>query len=58
MQKKSDLKRATCINTIKFVSANLKSDIDRLDIDKLGATPVDFAKLSNVVKSDVAKGVC
>ena len=35
--------------------ANLKTEVDKLDIDKL--TPVfnDLAKLSNVVKKDVVK---
>ena len=29
--------------------------VDMLDTDKLGATPVDLNKLSDVVKSDVVK---
>ena len=36
-------------------SASLKLDIDRLNIDKLGTTPVDLSKLSNVAKYDVVK---
>ena len=56
---KSDLKKAACIDTIKCakktVSFNLKSDIDRLDINKLRTTPVDFSNLNNVVKSHVAE---
>ena len=28
---------------------------DKLDIDKLTSVPIDFAKLSNVVKNDVVK---
>ena len=35
--------------------ANLKTEIDKLDIDKLATVPVDLSKLSNVVKNDVVK---
>ena len=35
--------------------ANLKTEVDKLDIDKLTPVPHDFAKLSNVVKNDVVK---
>ena len=35
--------------------ASLKTEIDKLDIDKLTPVPNDFAKLSNVVKNDVKK---
>ena len=56
---KSDLKKATCIDTIKFakktVSFNLKWDIDRSDINKLRTTPVDFSNLNNVAKIHVAQ---
>ena len=34
---------------------DLKSDVDRLDIDKVGTTLVDLGKLSNVVKIDAVK---
>ena len=33
----------------------MKSEVDKLDIDKLEATPVDLRKLSDVVKNTVAK---
>ena len=36
--------------------SNLKSKVDKLDADKLLSVPVDFSKLSDVVKNDVAKG--
>ena len=36
-------------------SVNLKSDVDKLDIDKLKTVPVDLSILSNVVKNDVVK---
>ena len=35
--------------------ANLKTEADKLDIDKLTPVPNDLAKLSNVVKNDVVK---
>ena len=35
--------------------ANLKSEIDKLDVDKLMPLPTDLSKLSNVVKNDVKK---
>ena len=35
--------------------AALKSEIDKIDVDKLKTTHVDLAKLSNVVKNDVVK---
>ena len=35
--------------------ANLKTEVDKLDIDKLATVPVDLSKLSNVVKNDVIK---
>ena len=37
--------------------ANLRSDVDRLVVDKLETTPTDLSKLSNVVKSAVKKTV-
>ena len=35
--------------------ANLKAEVDKLDIDKLVPVPVDLSKLSDVVKNDVVK---
>ena len=35
--------------------ANLKTEFDKLDIDKLGPVPVDVSKLSDVAKNDVVK---
>ena len=34
---------------------NLKTEVDKLDIDKLATVPVGLSKLSNVVKNDVIK---
>ena len=56
---KTDLKNVTGVDTSSFAtkvdSANLKSDVDKLDIDKLVPLPVDLSKLRDVVKSNVAK---
>ena len=35
--------------------ANLKSEIDKIDVDKLKTVPVDLSKLSNAVNNDVVK---
>ena len=40
---------------LKSNLANLKTDVDKLDIDKLTPVPHDLTKLSNVVKNDVVK---
>ena len=40
---------------LKTNLATLKTKVDKLDIDKLVAVPVDLSKLSDVVKNDVAK---
>ena len=34
---------------------NLKSKVDKLDLDKLVPVPLDFSYLTDVVKSDIAK---
>ena len=35
--------------------ADLKTEVDKLDTDKLKTVPVDLSKLSNVVKNEVIK---
>ena len=35
--------------------ANLKTEVDKLEIDKLAPVPVDLSKLSDVVKNIVVK---
>ena len=40
---------------LKSNLANLKTEVDKLDIDKLKPVPNDLVKLSNVVKNDVIK---
>ena len=64
---KSDLKNATGVYTLQFAKkddlANLKSEVDKLDIDKLSELdgdklklfPVDLSKLSDVIKNDLKK---
>ena len=41
--------------TLKSNLFSLKTEVDKLDINKLTPVPNDLAKLSNVVKNDVAK---
>ena len=56
---KADIKNISHVDTSTFALktnlANLKSEVDKLDIDKLKSVPTDLSKLSNVVKNDVAK---
>ena len=56
---KDDIKNITHVDTSSFALkanlANLKTEIDKLDIDKLATVPVDLSKLSNVVKNYVVK---
>ena len=56
---KTDLKNISHINISNFVQksnlASLKTEVDKLDIDKLTPVPNDLAKLSNIVKNDVVK---
>ena len=40
---------------LKTNLANLKTEVDKLNIDKLVSFPVDLSKLSDVVKNDVVK---
>ena len=40
---------------LKANLANLKTEVDKLDIDKLAPVPVDMSKLKDVVKNDVKK---
>ena len=35
--------------------SNLKTKIDKLDVDKLVPVPVDLSKLSDIVKNDVVR---
>ena len=56
---KKDIKDITHVDTssyaLKTNLAALKTEVDKIDTDKLKAVPDDLAKLSNVVKNDVVK---
>ena len=56
---KTDSKNVTHVDVSSFASktnlASLKTEVDKLDIDKLTPVPDDLAKLSNIVKNDVVK---
>ena len=56
---KDDIKNITHVDTSSFALktnlANLKTKVDKLDIDKLTTVPADLSKLSNVVKNDAVK---
>ena len=58
---KTDLKNVTHVDTSSFALkanlANLKTEVDKLDVDKLVPITADLSKLSNVVKNDVKKTV-
>ena len=59
---KTDLKNVTHVDTSTFALktnlANLKTEVNKLDIDKLAPVPIDLSKLSDVVKNDVVKKNC
>ena len=44
-----------CKFALKSNLASLKTEVDKLDIDKLTPVPNNLAKLSNGVKNDVVK---
>ena len=56
---KTDIKNISHVDTSSFALktnlAGLKTEVDKLDIDKLAPVPVDLSKLSDVVKNDVVK---
>ena len=56
---KTDIKNISHVDTSSFTLktnlANLKTEVDKLDIDKLVPVPVNLSKLSDVVKNDVIK---
>ena len=56
---KADLKNVTHVETSSFALktnlACLKTEVDKLGIDKLVPVPADLSKLSDVVKNDVVK---
>ena len=56
---KADIKNISHVDTSSFALktnlANLKTKIDKLDINKLVPVPVDLSKRSDVIKNDVIK---
>ena len=56
---KEDIKNISHVDTssfaLKTILANLKTEVDKLDINKLTPVPTDLSKLSNVVKNDIIK---
>ena len=58
---KTDLKNITHTDVSSFASKTnlvaLKTEVDKIDVDKLKTVPHDLAKLSNVVKNEVVKKI-
>ena len=56
---KTDLKNTTHVDVSSFASktnlAALKTEIDKIDRDKLKTAPTDLAKLTNAIENDVLK---
>ena len=56
---KTDIKNISRVDTSSFTLktnlANLETEVDKLDTDKLVPVLVDLSKLSDVVKNDVVK---
>ena len=56
---KIDLKNVTHVDTLSFALktnlANLKAEVDKLDIETLAAVSVDLSKLSDAVRNYVVK---
>ena len=56
---KNDLKNITHVDVSSFASktnlAALKTEVDKIDTDKLKTVPVDLTKLTNAVENDLVK---
>ena len=56
---KDDVKNVTHVDVSSYATktnlAALKSEVDKIDTNKLKTVPTDLSKLSNVVKNDVVK---
>ena len=56
---KTDLKNITHVDVSSFASktnlAALKTEVDKLDVDKLKTAPVDLAKLTNAAENDLVQ---
>ena len=59
---KTDLKSMTHVDTSSFPLktniADLKTEVDKLYIDKLAPVPADLSRLNDVVKNDVVTKIC
>ena len=55
MQLKKRSMRDTSNFALKTNLANLKTEVDKLDINKLAPVSADLSKLNDVVKNDVLK---
>ena len=56
---KTDLKNITHVDVSSFASktnlAALKTEVDKIDTDKLKTAPTDLAKLTNAIENDIVK---
>ena len=56
---KDDVKNITHVDVSSFASktnlAALKTEVDKIDADKLKTAPTDLAKLTNAIENDVVK---
>ena len=56
---KTDLQNITHMDVSSFASktnlASLKTEVDKIDVDKLKTVPVDLAKLTNAVEHNLVK---
>ena len=59
---KTDIKNISHVDTLSFALktnlASLKTEVDKLDIDKLVPVPVDLSKLSDALKNNVVRKNC
>ena len=58
---KTDLNNITHVDVSSFASktnlAALKTEVDKIDTDKLKTAPTDLAKLTNAIENDVVKKI-
>ena len=56
---KDDFENITHVDVSSYATktnlAALKSEVDKIDVDKLKTTPTDLAKLTNAVENDLVK---
>ena len=56
---KDDVKNITHVDVSNFASktnlAALKTEVDKIDVDKLKTKPTELAKLTNAVENDLVK---